>query len=197
MSEEAWVYFTSLDIEYFIISMRMVFDQVARALGIHSPKPGQVTPRFSRLREFVNTDRATKLLAPETIAFVRRCDWFDAVKAWRDLLVHRDGWTLAVIVPGTIAFQINEHFAGRVQVRELMYNENVVDFRRFAALLLSYLLTDLEALSGIVRQQTGVTLRHRGANAGMGVEVVAEWTQLLLAGLPPPPTGPRSRDNVT
>lgn len=183
LGDGLWFQFSRQDVEFFFLVMRSALDHAAAAV-VSSAK----TPRWNRkssfddLRKACADVRAIETLGEDWVQLVRACDWFDDLRTWRTMLAHQGGMALTFFDAETIPFQIHQQHEHKVHVPEIMYNEMVVDFTRFAALYMSYLLCLLDDMTTIALRYLDIgALPQATLHAGGGVEVFKLWSDRLLA----------------
>lgn len=181
LHQNLWRLYSSVDIEAMMTQMRSIMDYSAEVIDSFAPKPKQLPTSFRKLRESLG-DYASRLPAGVE-PIVREAAWFDTVRAVRDALVHKGAEPLVFASASEgILFQIHIGAEdGMVRHPALMYNDNVVDFRRFAAWTFSGLLFYLDQLGHVLR-----TRFEPPANTGPsssycpGLSVLRDWMSGLL-----------------
>ena len=149
--------YLALDIELFHVQLRSALDHCAACIGATSHKAGQVPAEsLNALRNWAakNRKRAEALLDTELLELVYAANWFPDVRKVRDSLVHDGASVLVFPDDERLLFQAFTSSWKTLIVHEhIMHNENVADFRLYAAILFSEFLLFLEGVtSGLARK---------------------------------------------
>ncbi len=185
LDDITWMYFCGSDILTFHIIMRSLFDEVSAMASRLAVKKGVVPESFDDLRKWVGKKaRHESELGIELAEAVRSCDWFEQMRDVRDDLVHRSAQTIVFLEPGRVLFQVHVGPLRRILIPSVMFNENVVNFTAYSALLMARLATFLDRLAAAVfavvkdfdEEQDGSI---QSFNAGFGV--LQSWLRELLA----------------
>lgn len=174
--------FAACDIDLFHVQYRSLFYHLAKIIGILSTRPGTVPDSFRKLREWVSRPENSNRIADDLTRVVASCDWFTDMREVRDSIVHRDGRTLVFPEENRILFQVHEGFKNKVNIPEIMFNENIVDFELYAGLLMGYLIAYLEDVSKIAQRR--LELKKIGWDAKSyhgGLRVIHEWVERVCA----------------
>jgi hypothetical protein len=196
LDEFLWLQFSRMDVEMFFVLFRSLFDHLGGVLQCLTRAPDSTPSNFHDLRAFVNSPKSEKFASAELRDLVNGCDWFDDLRGWRDGLVHHGTLPLTFMAPGQLAFQLfGSGWKNLVDMPRLMVNENVVDFRLFAAAYLSRLLVLLDDLALLALKT--YSLEESGADprtSNAGIPILREWFDRLskLRGVakPLPPRQP-------
>lgn len=183
LDDGLWFQFSRQDVEFFFLVMRSALDHAA-AVIVSSAKSSQWNrmSSFDSLRTACADDKAIDVLGEDWVQLVRACEWFDDLRTWRTMLAHQGGMALTFFDAETIPFQIHQQHEHKVNVPEVMYNEMVVDFARFAALYMSYLLCLLDDMTRVSLRYLDIgALPQAAIHAGGGVETFKLWSDRLLA----------------
>ena len=151
LSTDGWRTFSSLDIENLFVQVRSSMDHAAELIQVHLPKGGQLPDSFNKLRSSI--DKYRSRLPDELQQLIESARWFEQMRGIRDALVHQGGMSLVFGEPAeSLHFQVyGKGMNGYAFHPALMFNENVVHFERYAALLVANLLAFLDRLGGILR----------------------------------------------
>lgn len=174
--------FAACDIDLFHIQYRSLFDHLAKIIGILSGRPGTMPDSFRKLGDWVHRPENSNRIDNDLARVVASCDWFTDMREVRDSIVHRDGRTLVFPEDNRILFQVHEGFRNKVNIPEIMVNENIVDFELYAGLLAGYLISYLEDVSEIAQRR--LELRKIGRDAKSyhgGLTVIYEWIERVCA----------------
>ncbi|HEY4673521.1 MAG TPA: hypothetical protein VIH03_05085 [Nitrososphaerales archaeon] len=182
LSDGIWMAFAGCDINTFYIEMRSILDYAAKIIREISDKPGQVrNGSFEQLSNWTNNPKSHDKLGKELVSLIQYCSWFEEIKNIRDGLVHQGNRPLVFIDKKEILFQVYKGLLQSIRIPEIMFNENVVNFERYAGLYLAYLIDYLEKLSEIAYKK--LNLKKSPVNArsyNLGVEIVRSWINNLL-----------------
>lgn len=164
LSDALWMDFTQCDIDHFHVEYRSIFDCLAKAIVSILDNPNGVPKSsFSDLKKWVssekNVQRNIQILGKDFAKLVTSCNWFDEIKDIRDLRVHKRGSIIVYLPKDVIGFQIHEgkNYKKKIAIRELMYNENVVNFELYAGLYMGYLISYLEQAAESIDKQITLT----------------------------------------
>jgi hypothetical protein len=174
--------FAACDIDLFHVQYRSLFDHLAKIIGMLSGMTRSMPDSFRKLRERVDRLNAAGTIDNQLATVIRSCDWFSDMREVRDSIVHRDGRTLVFPEENRILFQVHEGFRNKVNIPEIMFNENIVDFELYAGLLAGYLIAYLEEVAELAKQR--LDLRTIGWDAKSyhgGLPVIYEWIRKLCA----------------
>lgn len=174
--------FAACDIDLLLVQYRSLFDHLAKIIGILSARPETMPDSFRKLRRWVGRPENSNRIDQDLARAVASCDWFTDVRDVRDSIVHRDGRTLVFPEDNRILFQVHEGFRNKVNIPEIMFNENIVDFELYAGLLAGYLISYLEDVSEIAQRR--LELRKISWDAKSyhgGLPVIQEWIERVCA----------------
>ena len=151
LNTDSWRSFSSLDIENLFVQVRSSMDHATELLQVNLPKGGQLPESFNKLHSSI--DKYRPRLPVEFQHLIESARWFDQMRGIRDALVHQGGMSLVFGEPAeTLLFQIyGKGMNGYASHPALMFNENVVHFERYAALLVANLLVFLDKLGSLLR----------------------------------------------
>lgn len=178
LGADDWMFFAASDVISFVTTVRSLFDHLARSFAEVATHRASV-PKFSfnDLQRWLERDRSNSEILGEDLAELILADnWFEAIKAMRDDLIHQDA--RALVFPDTtpITFVVHGGTGALSSDPLLMYNENVANFERFAAAVLARLHVLLEASASAVRDRAAVG--HGvgdGRSLHRGLAVLADW----------------------
>jgi hypothetical protein len=108
-------------------------------------------------------------------------DWFEVLRDVRDELIHYDA--RALVFPGA-GIGVQVYAGARYLLRDdsaLMLNQNVVDFRYFAAAVMARIHVLLEDAARVIRTRAGLDFGRQGWHRNPGLGILAEWTEQLIA----------------
>jgi hypothetical protein len=189
LDDITWMYFCGSDILTFHIVMRSLFDEVSAIAAQVAMKKGVVPDTsFHRLRKWVDENtRSDTVLGSRLAEAIRSCDWFDELRDVRGDLVHHSAQTLVFLEPGRVLFQVHVGPSPKILIPSVMFNDDVVDFTTYSALLMARLATFLDRFAEAVfvvapyfdEEKEGST---QSVNPGLGV--LQTWLQALLAETP-------------
>ncbi|MGD0255546.1 MAG: hypothetical protein ABSB99_08355 [Acidimicrobiales bacterium] len=155
LDDGRWMYFAASDIVAFHVLLRSLFDSIAVAITRIAPKRGVTAPSFAHLRADLapgskKEPRTRTHLGDELSAAVLSCYWFEDLRDVRDDIVHRGAQALAYPHEDQILFQVHMNFAKRVLVPAVMFNDNVVDWTRYSALVMARVMVFLNLFAEAV-----------------------------------------------
>lgn len=182
LDEINWMMFAKCDINYFHVEFRSLFDHLPKIMSIVSDSPGQIKSRsFQKLRNWLaKSDKNVRKLGKDLAQLVLSCEWFDDLKAIRESLIHRGGFTLVFLEKDRILFQVHEGISRKVLIPEVMFNKNVVDFELYAGLYLGYLIAYLEEVSEIILNRLNLKSMGNPRSYHSGLRVVSDWIKQFL-----------------
>lgn len=177
-----WREFISSDVEHFHTTLRSLFDHAAGAIIAMAPRSGQIPDRFKQLRSWATEQpRASDHIGADVVALLRSCDWFEEIRRVRDLIVHGKSLTVGFIVDSRPCFQVVSGPGLSVLQPGLMPNQNVVDFRLYAAAVMSHLLLFLDHLGTIGLGRLSSTRPcPQAAFAHYALSTVRRWIDELI-----------------
>lgn len=181
LPEHVWMDFAALDVEHFHIELRSAFDYLARIVIAQSSQPRQ-TPKesFNNLSEWTtkNEARAGQLLGPDLARCVKESSkLFLSRKRIRELVVHSGARSLVFHSTEGILFQVYSEglqFNLLNDLGDLMHNENVVNFKRYASSTLLQFWALVEAVS------VATFSRYALPQVGLGDGVMAYHSGLAV-----------------
>jgi hypothetical protein len=183
LPDNIWMFFASSDIVGFHIMLRSLMDEAGAVAASVGDNPGSIPDRFAKLQTWLGKPGNDARLGPDLTETIRRCTWFEALRNVRDDILHRGGQALVMLERPHVLFQVHVGLDNRIIVPAVMHNENVVDFPRYAALVLARLHVFLEALAEAVSARDGA---HTGSG-GLGTKdyhpglaTLRAWLDLLL-----------------
>jgi hypothetical protein len=182
-----WLFFASLDVEHYYVSLRSVFDHLAAVCVAAAVVPGQCPTSFDRLLTWCNDngERAEKCLGAGLFTLVTECAWFADIRNTRDGIVHFGALTIAFPSFETISFKVYAGQRSSIVPAELMTNENIADFELFMAWTLGNLGLTLNRLASIVLPQLPGE-RGLGSSAyRWGFTLLSACLERLATVLPP------------
>lgn len=184
LDDVTWMYFCSSDILTFHTVMRSLFDEVSAVAAQLATRSNVVPDKgFHRLRKWATNEVKSNSLLGETLAeSIRGCDWFDDLRDLRDDLVHRSARTIVFLEPDRILFQVHVSLSQRIIIPSVMFNANVVDFPKYAALMMARLAVFLDRFAAGVFAASYLNLEGaepvQSFHVGLGV--LKTWLQSFL-----------------
>src|SRR5262249_27076271 len=162
-----------------------LFDEVAGFVREIAPRPDVVKDDgFEVLRNWL-TKRSVnlELLGVEVAEVVSSCDWFGEVRGVRDDIIHSAALTIVFPEAEEILFQVHLGTSRRrVLVPEVMSNDGVADFRRYAALAMAQLDDFLSRLTAVVLSSVAAFQGlgpANGRSSHRGLTTLKEWLERL------------------
>jgi hypothetical protein len=112
---------------------------------------------------------------------LEQASWADDLKNVRDDIVHFGADTLVFPDEHDILFQVHKRQVRLVLLERVMHNENIVDFRKYAALILGSILLWREQLASILGG--GLDMESDAPTQGWhhhpGLAMLRDWSGLL------------------
>jgi hypothetical protein len=181
-----WIYFAATDVVSFLTNVRSMFDRLSRAMRAVANQPANVPLlSFNDLQKWLAKPQVDReVLGGDLATLVEQTrDWFEVLRDVRDELIHYDA--RALVFPGAgIGVQV---YAGvRLLLPDdssLMLNQNVVDFRYFAAAVMARVYVLLEDASKAILARAGFARGGEGWHHNPGLGILADWTDQLIAAL--------------
>lgn len=172
-----WIFFAGADVASFHVTLRSLFDHVARLIGLCADKNGQVPDEsFRELRNWAAKPGNDIRLGKDLTRLVLSADWFDAMRGVRDSIVHHGGQPIVFPPENGVWFQVVGARVKGVLEPGLMPNENVVDFELYAGKYVGYTLGFLDRVAAIARQRYGRPEHSNLAWASVGgMSTVHGW----------------------
>ena len=158
-----WMAYAQNDINLFHVEIRSAMDYIARFICGLPPNPWQSPRSYNRLLEWMRKDETNQILDPNILQILEKTEWFNHVRDIRDLNVHEGGFSIVFGSKGRITFQSYAGHEKQVQISELMFNENIVDFELYAGMYLGYFLALYEKLAKEIRRLLGLQHEPLGA----------------------------------
>jgi hypothetical protein len=183
LTDGEWRMFAASDIDLFHFSIRSAFDSIAKLIVKASGSPGQAPKdSFNALRKWIlkYPDRRTKF-GEDLAEVILACEWFDPLRDIRDDIVHESAKNLTFQEPGKILFMLLPPHNAHHFIREVMFNENVVDFELYAGFYYGYLISFLEEVASIIIERlrlSGPEILTRTSHSGL--RVLLEWMNRLI-----------------
>ena len=177
----------TLDIEHFHVEVRSVYDYVAKCIGAVAARPGSVpTGSFEKLYNWVVGSKSRGRLDTDLAELIRSAEHFVLMRGVRNSIVHQGGHTMVFMDANDgILFQVHQNLRRLVSVHGLMFNDNVVYFRRYAALVLGSSLLLLERLAEVLTQRLGPKTQGVGPawSTHGGISDFLVWVDELRAAM--------------
>ena len=173
-----WSSYAQNDINLFHVEFRSAMDYIARIIRGLPPNPWQTPGSYHDLMKWIQKNENKKIIDPEVLNILESTVWFNDIRDLRDLNVHEGGFLLVFGSKGHITFQTYSGYEKKVQIPELMFNENIVDFELYAGLYLGYLLALYEKLSKEIKRLLQLKHGPLGAHTThFGLEYVRSLIQ--------------------
>jgi len=191
LEDGLWMNYASADIHLYHFEMRSIFDYLAKLLVNFAKHKEQVRsndrPSFSKIRNWllnknnILNENNAKNLGKDFAALVVACDWFDDIKDVRDLLIHHGGQTIVFLEKEKILFQTyKESWKPKIFIKEIMYNDNIVDFELYGSLYFSYLVDYLNQFAELIYTHLDLERKTNQGNFHKGLVFVKKHIGRLL-----------------
>jgi hypothetical protein len=182
LNSGVWFRFASLDIDIIHVETRSLFDYAAQILQRVAAKPGTVPKSFNDLLAFAEkSDGHKQRLGEPLVELLRQCHWFSDYRLVRDNVVHRGAQTLVFLEKPHFWFQTFTDFRNKINIPEIMPNENIIDFPLYAGVLYGYILDFLERMSVLLNSQVALNrVGGRSRSSHPGIAVGREWMDRVL-----------------
>lgn len=191
LTDEIFSDFAQLDIDLFFMKIRSIFDYVTMVLSKIADKPSLITgkpsQRFTKMRTWLTREKSgndnRKKLGEDLADLVLSVYWFDDLKDVRDSIQHKGSFSLIFSDKKRILFQVTKCSEKLKSIPEIMYNDNVLDFEKFAGLYFGYLIAFLEDFAVKVEQRLPETIRNREyfpCQPFGQYPIIFKWIQNLL-----------------
>lgn len=179
-----WMYFAATEVDFFHVRVRSLLDHLAALLACCADHPKSVRTKFFDLKGFLQDPLKRKAfgqLGEGAHLLMQQTSWAEDLRQVRDDIVHRGADTLVFPDQDEILFQVHQRERRLVLLKGVMHNENIVDFRKYAATTLGALLLLREDLAPILRQGLHLSPDEptQGWNRHRGLALLREWLQLL------------------
>lgn len=185
LDDGLWMAYAATEIDFFHVRFRSMLDHLADLLGRCATKPATVPHTFNDLKKFLKNPAKNPRFGPlrnDVLALIDDAQWVEEMRDVRDDIVHRGADTLVFPDEDDILFQVHQRERRLVLLEGVMHNENLVDFRRYAALTLGLLMTWRERVAAVLRR--GIALDgdppSHGWNRHSGMGLLRDWSALLL-----------------
>jgi hypothetical protein len=137
----------------FLTRYRSPYDTIAKTFKEIAKHPAYAPTLFSLLRKKCRKVNNVKIYGENLAHLIESCDWFDQTKKVRDGIVHGN-FNTSGFMHARILFQVtkrdkNKGFVNLINFREVMINENLVDFELYAAVHVAFALWFLEVFAAI------------------------------------------------
>lgn len=182
VSDSLWSQWGALDIEHFHVLVRSLLDYAAFTISTVSQRPDCVPKdSFRALRQWLESNPGNaNRLGEDLVRLVRAAEWFPSLRDIRDSVVHGGAHTLVFgRAEDGILFQVHAGFRNKVREDTCMFNENVVEFRRYGVLVFARLLILLEELADCIVSRLSLE-QFRGRDSrcsGAGLAVFKRWAE--------------------
>ncbi|WP_445664401.1 hypothetical protein [Fodinibius sp. AD559] len=179
INESHYTSFLTVDINYFHICLRSIFDYLAQIVRELSENSGQVSESFNKIQNWLNKKGSNKdRLGRELANFVMDCDWFKDIRGIRDAIVHQGSESLIFVNEEKILFQVINGLQNQLYVPEIMQDGKTVDFRLYAGIYISFLFDYLEDLAELIIETMDLKIKHKTArNYHYGLKVLVKWAK--------------------
>jgi hypothetical protein len=104
-------------------------------------------------------------------------NWFYQVRDYRDNIIHRGADTIVFYVKWKIVFQTHMGAQNLINIPELMYNSNTVDFELYGAVHYGYLLDYLEEIAEVIYKRLGLERTADAWVSGPDLIVLKGWLE--------------------
>jgi len=186
LTDGEWILFATLDIKYFHVEIRSIFDYLARIIKEVSDFPDELPSSFNKLKTRLYEKKYNEKLGDDLTQLIDSCNWFLDFKRIRDLVIHRKNLVLVFLVKNQIVFQIYDKsrpISEDMQIvkPEVLSNPFTVDFEKYAAMYTSYLIDLLEESSQSVSKR--LNMPQNGSRAMVfhpGLKVLKNWIETFL-----------------
>jgi hypothetical protein len=173
----------------FITKYRSAYDTIARALVEIIRDRGQPPkPSFTELREICTEDKYVKILGDDLARLIQSCDWYDPLLKARNGIVHYNLGSSS-FMHHRILFQIHAVDECKlpmnlINIPEVMFNENLVDFELYAAVHIGYTFWLLEEFANLgynILQVTKYPNSEKTMMGYAGLDVFKDSIEKVLA----------------
>jgi hypothetical protein len=184
LEDMEWMDYAATEVDLFHVRIRSLLDHLAALLSRCSNHPRGMRLKFFDLKTHLQVPRKRKLfghLGEDIHLVLQRTAWAEDLRQVRDDIVHRGADTLVFPDHNDILFQVHQREKRLVLLHDVMHNEHIVDFRKYAALTLGTLLNLREELAPILIEglQMPRDERNQGWNRHGGLALLREWLQPL------------------
>jgi hypothetical protein len=180
-----WSSYTGLDIQEFHFEFRSILDYVSAILVKLSDKSGQVKGEnsFRELYQWLESETtAENKLGTQISAIIRAGYWYDDIRQIRDNIIHygADAFVFGTPKDG-ILFQVSKKNINQINIKELMWNDNIVDFELYAGLYFARMLVLLDKLGKLIISKIPKQYISSSVKANYdGLSVYARWINRLV-----------------
>jgi hypothetical protein len=178
----AWAEMFKSDVSLLHVEARSLLDHLAVLIGSAADKRGSTPESFKKLQTWAGNEGNASLLGSSANLVVDAA-WFVDLRTVRDGLVHK-GWdVVAFLEPGDITFQVHDSALTAKIVTPAVLRNNIVDFKRYAPLLVARLMALLEPVSMEIARRFGLEPLGIGdaQSRHPGLLILRDWAYELLA----------------
>lgn len=177
-----WITYAQTDINQFHVELKSAMDYIARIIRGLPPNPWQSPGSFNDLLNWIQKEYNKVKIDPQILKILQNSNWFIDIRDLRDLTVHEGGFSLVFGSKGKITFQTYKGWQEQVNIPEIMFNDNIVDFELYAGMYLGYLLALYENLSQEISRLIKFHYKPLGAyTIHFGLEYVRNLIQKVYA----------------
>jgi len=192
LSEDAFAMYAASDIDLFHVRMRSAFDYLSTLVWGSARKRGSLggNRSFRKLIEWLEKNESRRdVVGPLFDVVLDASDWFRGLRDIRDITVHAGGFSLVFPTEDAIGFMTLQPGSGTqvpksVVPDEVMWNRNVVDFRKYACVHLCWLLHLVETVTQELLERWRTRFDAESRASGGGVEMLRAWTASFQRAFP-------------
>jgi hypothetical protein len=194
LNHTSWLFFATLDVEHFFVSLRSLFDYAGEVCEAVAAKPSQLPTSFHDLFKLcqAKNQRTETLLGGEVANAIRDCGWFAAIRETRDGIVHYGALTLALPGFDTVSFKVEAGPRSSTVPPQLMTSENLADFELFMAWAIGNVRLLMNRLAACLFQRLELKERFLTSSTKLGYAVLCAYLDRLAERLPAAPDESRA-----
>lgn len=189
LHEESFRMYAASDIDAYHARMRSAFDYLATIIwgGAENRELVKKFRSFNDLVKWIKEKRHVGGIGPVAEFIASRTEWFRGLRKVRDTSIHHGGFTLVFPMEevGFMSLQPGSLFTAPASVlpKEVMCNDNVVDFRKYAVVHLCWFIELAEEGMHALLHRWKVQPDANTRATGGGVEMLRLWADALAGKL--------------